>query len=389
MLHYYIYLYKEIVMLNTKNYISNEEKFLYGFFLSFLIGILLSTLLRFYRHDYFISILNIIIIMVTLSIIYHYEKEQNYTLTVLNLFWLTSLSIFVYIVHLDYSVHIFMAILIPLAASILLNTKDFVRHNSLFLLLFTAVMVYGFIHKERYIYLNDSSFIIGFILLFFFIIVFSFVYHTAIKKSYTQLQKAHQQQEFLLKEIHHRVKNNLNMITSILGLQENTAKTENMRIFIEQNSLRIKSIALVHELLYQEKNFSSINIDTYIRNLVEHIISIGKYNAIEVIIDIEEVGLTTDDIIHIGIIINELMTNSLKYAFDEHPGRIDISLKQVDDDYILYYKDNGKGIDEAHQTHTGFGFKLINLSVKQLHGSLKTYSKRGLHTQISFIGAKR
>lgn len=376
-------------MLNKKSYISNEEKFLYGFFIALLIGISFSSVLRFIKQDYFIAGLNVIIILCTFLIVHRYEKLKNYTFTVLSLFWMTSIGIFIYIVYFDYSVHIFLAILIPLAGAMLLNSKDFMRHGTAFILIFTAIMLYGYSHKTQYYYLNDSNFIIGFILLFFFVIFFSYVYHTSIKQSYTKLQKADYQKEVLLKEVHHRVKNNLNMMASILGLQEDSAKTEQMQDFIEQNRLRIKSIALVHELLYKESDFTSISLKTYIENLANYVLLITKSNAVVKHIDIEEISLNTDDIIHLGIIINELMTNSLKYAFTNNSGEISIVLQIIDNNYELHYKDNGKGIENTESTKDGFGLSLVNLSVEHLNGSMHTYTQNGLHTKITFKGTQR
>lgn len=375
-------------MLNKKNYISNEEKFLYGFFLGVLIGLTLSTILRFYKQDYYISLLNIIIILCILVTIYRYEKLKNYDFAVLSLFWVTSIGIFIYIVYFGYSVHIFLAILIPLAGSILLNTKDFKRHGTAFLLIFTAVMTYGFIHKERYPYLNDTNFVIGFILLFFFLVAFSFVYHKSMRQSYIQLKKADQQKELLLKEIHHRVKNNLNIMISILGLQEEKYTSREILYFIQQNTLRIKSIALVHELLYQNDDFNSVDVESYIHNLTQHILSSSKKNSITLKVDANGIQLDINDIIYIGIMLNELITNTIKYAYPTHKGHIDITLERIDHLYRLSYKDYGKGINKKNLNSEGFGLNLIHLSAQQLDGHLTIEANNGFNATIHFEGTQ-
>ena len=178
------------------------------------------------------------------------------------------------------------------------------------------------------------------------------------------------------------------MMTSILGLQEDTAKTQEMQTFIEQNRLRIKSIALVHELLYKEENFKSINLHNYIQSLITHILSISKNNQIDIHLNIEDIALCTDDIIHIGIILNELVTNSFKYAFEDHTGKIDIKLQRQDNDYTLHYSDNGKGMKHNELAHDGFGFRLIKLSIQHLNGSIQIDANKGFHTLILFKGTE-
>ena len=380
-------IYGEMV-LNKINYVSNEEKFLYGFFLGLLIGLSLSSVFRIVKQDYFIAILNGIIIVCILAIVYTYERGKNYDFAVLSMFWITTVGIFIYIVHFDYTIHIFLAILIPLAGSILLSSKDFMRHGVAFLLLFSLVMGYGFAHKERYAYLNDSNFVIGFVLLFFFLVAFSYVYHKSIKQSYLQLQKADQQKKILLKEIHHRVKNNLNIMISILGLQEEKYTSKEIHNFIKQNKLRIKSIALVHELLYQNSDFDSINVQSYICNLTQHILSSSKKHNITLSTNVNDVELDISDIIYIGIIINELITNTIKYAYPAQKGDIDIRLERLDNAYRLSYKDYGEAYMKKVVRTEGFGLSLIHLCVAQLEGQIDIQTQEGFSACMVFRGTQ-
>jgi len=383
------------MILHPKHYETSKEKFLYGYFIVFLVGASIGFLVRLLVEQYIIAFLDVVAICIVLWVVYDYEKRRNIDFSSLVLFWMISLFMFYYIYHLGYDNTIFQLLPIPLAAAMTLNTQTYKKHMFVFLLLFFFLMAYGFYHKENYTNLQDTTFVAQAAIIFMFSFAAGFVYHYSINKyneklldTNTLLMQANEEKTYLLQEVHHRVKNNLNMMTSILGLQEESATSDTMRMFIEQNILRIKSIALVHELLYQEKNFKSIHLDTYINNLVTHIISIAKYPNITLTINIEDVKLNTDDIIHIGIIVNELMTNSLKYAFEHTGDTIEIEIKRVNNNYLLYYSDNGKGIPKEELEHTGFGLRLIGLSVEHLQGVMKSYTKDGLHTEILFKGTQ-
>jgi len=257
-----------------------------------------------------------------------------------------------------------------------------------------SLMGYGFIHREMYPYLQDTKFIAEAFIILMFSFASGFVYHYSIntfneklQKTNALLEESNEEKTYLLKEVHHRVKNNLNMMTSILGLQEENAGNQEILTFIRQNTLRIKSIALVHELLYKEQNFKTINLKNYIDNLLHHILSISKHSQLQIETNIEDIVLNTDDIIHIGIILNELMTNSLKYAFEENTKkRIDIILAREDNHYILHFKDNGKGIEAEELRNKGFGLNLVGLAIEHLEGIIMIESNNGLHTKITFKG---
>jgi len=382
-------------MLNIKHYQNVKEKFIYGYFVVFLVGASLGFIIRLLVEQYVIAFLDIVAISIVLWIVYDYEKRHNMKFTSLLLFWMISIFMFYYIYHLGYDITIFQLMPIPVAAAMTLDTKTYKQHSFLFFILFCLLMAYGFYHKENYPYLQDTKYVAQAFIILMFSFASGFVYHYSINKfneklqdTNTLLSESNIEKTALLKEVHHRVKNNLNMMTSILGLQEDSAKSEKMRLFITQNRLRIKSIALVHELLYKESNFKSIQIEEYIQNLISHIITLSKNNKLTLNITIEEITFNTDDIIHIGIIINELMTNSLKYAFDDNAGHIDLALSRIDNHYELDYKDNGKGADGIELENDGFGTNLIKLSAEHLNGIIEINISEGLHTKITFRGTR-
>lgn len=371
-------------MLNKKVYTSHKEQYLYGVLIIFIIGAMLSASIRIFTQEYLVSLINLIALIITYFIISEYEKYRHFSLTVIRLFWLSSLVIFTFIIYFEYSLHILLILLIPLMGSILLEDKDFIYHGSFFLIGFFLVMLYGFIYRSQYPYLTDSEFLTSFFLLFFFVLGLSLVYNQSIKKSYLELEKANEQKAFLLKEIHHRVKNNLNIVAAILGLEKLESNIDEVHTLINQNKLRIESIAMVHEILYKSDDLENINFKAYISKLSEHILSTkSNHETVQISLDIVPLALSIEKMIQFGIIINELMTNSLKYAFPNNKGTISIILEKHEYFYKLIYLDDGIGM----QKHTiGFGQNLIKMSVKQLKATLTVIQEHGLKYEITFKG---
>lgn len=215
---------------------------------------------------------------------------------------------------------------------------------------------------------------------------FGLLYHLANLKTFDELEESNRQKELLLKEVHHRVKNNLNVIASIIGLQAiGVSKDEKEQLL--KSKTRIESIAMVHEMLYRCDDFEHIDFNDYIKKLST--LLTGMYaqdREIEIAIDASEVPLSLDVMIHLGIITNELITNSIKYAFDAKKGLIHITLTCKDDNILFTYEDGGRGYENPSELFNSksLGIKLIKLSSKQLGGTLKLTSPKGLRYEIEF-----
>jgi two-component sensor histidine kinase len=177
------------------------------------------------------------------------------------------------------------------------------------------------------------------------------------------------------------------VIASIIGLQSLHKSQETQTELIHTKS-RIESIAIVHEMLYQQSDYEEIIFNDYVDKLTTLILSMNatKTSTVITIIPNQNITLHLNIMIQIGLIINEMITNSLKYAFHKEGLKISISLKKVDDIYLLYYWDNGEEIlsQEDIENSNGLGFRLINLSVKQLDGEIKKYYNCGLHYEMRF-----
>ena len=202
------------------------------------------------------------------------------------------------------------------------------------------------------------------------------------------------EKEVLLQEIHHRVKNNLNIIISLLKLQALHIDEPAILSIFQDCQNRIKSMALIHERLYQTKDFSRVNYKEYITSLVTDLLAVNFHQQArpEIVMDLGDIFLDLDTAIPCGLIVNELVTNALKYAFpDSRTGKITVSLKETDAGrHLLAVKDNGIGLPDGFDLHHAktLGLQLIQILVKQLHGTLEIDpgSERGTEFRITFGG---
>ncbi len=201
------------------------------------------------------------------------------------------------------------------------------------------------------------------------------------------LKKQHDEKSFLLKEIHHRVKNNLEVVSSLLALQSNQLQDDAAKNAMQDSQNRVHSMSMIHQRLYQGKNLASIEMKDYCFNLTAHVLdSFGAEEQINVKCNMKPIELDVDTAVPIGLIINELLTNILKYAFpDNKKGTITITLEKKDrNTLLLQVADNGVGIQEGVIRGTGFGTQLISLLTQQLNGKMKTKTNKNKGTQISF-----
>jgi two-component sensor histidine kinase len=206
----------------------------------------------------------------------------------------------------------------------------------------------------------------------------------------SQTKASLKEKEVLLKEIHHRVKNNMQIISSILKLQVRYIEDESMRdIFVETQN-RINSMALIHEKLYQTKTLSVIDFHKYIKSLADSLIAIYGTNLglIHVKINAENIYLDIDDAIPGGLIINELLSNALKHAFkDSGKGDIFVDFYLVnDDEIVIIVKDNGIGLpkDIDLDTTQSLGLRLVKILTEQIQGNIEVCLNKGTEFIITF-----
>jgi two-component sensor histidine kinase len=220
------------------------------------------------------------------------------------------------------------------------------------------------------------------------IIMYAYDITAQYKKEYEIRKNLHEKQT-LLEEIHHRVKNNLQIISSLLNFQMKDIETERDRALFLDSQNRIKSIALIHESLYSSGNLSQIDFRQYTEKLVNRLFTIFKVdgNRIKYTIDVKNFEITIKKAIPCGLILDELITNSLKYAFpNERKGAITISLKRRDHHFCICVKDNGIGFDmhALQKMNKIRGLDLISILTKQLNGECRFTNQKGFGCEIQF-----
>lgn len=206
-----------------------------------------------------------------------------------------------------------------------------------------------------------------------------------------------EEKETLLKEIHHRVKNNLQVISSLLSLQSMNIKDDATLSVFKDSQMRVRSIAIVHEKLYKSTDLSRIDFAEYIKNLVIHIRDSYKISSqnIEIIFEIDKIFLSIDKAVPLGLLITELLSNAFKYAFPETETNNDkkkfilIKFTTIEGSkLLLMVSDNGVGIPETHnlEESTSLGLKLVSNLVSQIHGELTIKHKNNTEFAIVFDG---
>ncbi len=212
------------------------------------------------------------------------------------------------------------------------------------------------------------------------------------KQADEHLRLSLKEKEVLLKEVHHRVKNNLQVISSILNLQSSYVRDKRTLEILLESQNRIKSMAFVHESLYQTKDFSNISFREYVenisRNLVHSYAATDSAPALK--LDLDDIQLHLDTAIPCGLIINELLTNSLKYAFPAgKKGKIGITIREKAGKVTIGISDNGVGLppDIDFRNTESLGLQLVVSLVEQINGKIKLDTKKGTNFTIEFSGS--
>jgi len=216
--------------------------------------------------------------------------------------------------------------------------------------------------------------------------------HHNLYKSKTEIERRIDEKEVLLREVHHRVKNNLQTVSSLLNLQAKNTGNYQIKSLLKGSQNRVLSMAMIHEMLYLRSNLSKIEFQPYVQELTEYLMKSveGKNKNITVNIDIPNLELGIDTAIPLGLLINEAVTNSLKYGFVENgEGEIGITLEKTaaKNTYNLLITDNGIGYSEKinFRNTKSLGLKLIHNLARQLKGSAKRLdTEQGTNYSITF-----
>ncbi len=204
-----------------------------------------------------------------------------------------------------------------------------------------------------------------------------------------EVRSSLEEKELLLREVHHRVKNNMQVISSLLAMQQSCAADPTVIEGLEQSQARIRSMALIHEHLYQSTDLAEADVSAYLHLLISHIShSFGQSEMITLDLHIDSIDLDLDHSLALGLIVNELLSNSYRHAFESNrPGHIQLSLRAIENDQAeLLVRDDGCGMDLSAATGnpSTLGLSLVRTLVEQLGGLIEHAVNVGLTTRITF-----
>lgn len=203
-----------------------------------------------------------------------------------------------------------------------------------------------------------------------------------------ELQNLVDEKDALLNEVHHRIKNNLQIVSSFLNLQHNTTKNAIAQNAILESLSRVKAISLIHQIFHQKNMSYKVLMSDYINNVVNYLFQIYEMKdvKIEYIPDIEKIELNIDTASSLGLIINEIITNSILHGFvGKKSGQIKLSLKESENNLYLTIHDNGIGLDKNVNTKnpSTLGLQIISNLVKQMKGEINFENNNGTTISIS------
>lgn len=200
-----------------------------------------------------------------------------------------------------------------------------------------------------------------------------------------QLERKNAEKELLLHEVHHRVRNNLQIIVSLINLQLRKKTSKEAAVALEEIRGRVESMSIVHQRMYQTSNFKSVYISDYLAHLLENMCKMYKdkkctYNLIIK----DDFKIKMESSVPLGLIINEIVANFFKHAYQHSESTFSISIEASNKGYIIRYADNGKGIQTKNENEESLGSTLISSLIEQLDGELKMFNNAGLNYTFQF-----
>lgn len=211
---------------------------------------------------------------------------------------------------------------------------------------------------------------------------------TKQKEAEKKIRKLLELRELLLKETHHRVKNNLITISSLLSLQARYVENQMAKEALLDSKNRAQSMAIIHQILYSYSDYEKVDLNHYFKQLLDDILkTYSSDNEVGYFLNVNCIDLKADTALVLGLILNEFVSNSLKHAFsgDSH-GIIKVDFEEVDDKYILKYSDDGKSVPKNFDLENveSFGLTIVNLLINQLDGQISVERDKGTCFTISF-----
>ena len=364
---------------------SYEKVLIYGFYLTFIFLICVAIVVDYFTFKYRSMWIEIVALFFIVPVFYAIHKTQDFEKAPYSA-WIGAVMIYALIISSGYAYwNFYFTILIPLMFYTLFPFKASFIETTLHFTIVGVLMVVGYLNNPNS-FLHDPVVVFSFLFSVFFVIAFGIFYHANLENSYNKLYKLNLQNETLLKEVHHRVKNNLNVLASVFGLQSHREDGNTKEILL-QNKLKIESMSMVHEMLYYHNDFSKISFDGYARKLFLNISDLFDKKNVKIDIEANGIELPLEVMLKLGLLLNEMFTNSMKYAKNTDELLISVVCKKDESGCILGFSDNGTGeiAIKDLQSSKGIGMKLIRLTAKELDGELTITNENGLKYELKFF----
>lgn len=336
----------------------------------------------FFFGEMFDFYIDLSVSVISMASYFYYKKSKNNIVVGSIMFWVIALAAFMFTLQYNFNSNIIYIILTPLIALLILPTRYVIVYIIIYQIAVAFLFWYGYNHYPENRFVFSLIGMVNYLFATLYLLAFWLFYHLAIERTFSEMKRLNREKTILLQELHHRVKNNFNLILSMLEMQQLYSNQSCNKDFISCFKSRIDSIVVAHELLYDNRELNNINMQDYIPNLCRHILSgLASDKKVNLKLNIGPTVLSVDIVIYIGIIINEMITNTLKYALDCKKGEIDIALSSKQDGtFILTYSDSGcQKLDEDSK---GFGQMIIEMAAKQIGAKLEVARDNGLEYKL-------
>lgn len=315
----------------------------------------------------------------------HYLKYRNLRFATFGLSIVYSVEMQLIMYFEEFALYsYFFPLFLPLIAYLTLSLKESTIMTLIHYTSVTILSLYAYFVWQVESEMFQASVIYAYILSACFIILFGLFYHLTIVDAYYKLFDNNLKHELALGEIHHRVRNNLSLISSMFGMQMHRHDEEDIQSLIDKNRTRIETIASIQDTLYREGEKEKITFERYVDELIDHLLSLSEL-PIKIKMKIDKLYFNAQVMQQLGTIIHELVTNSLKYAFDPKSNNmLQLTFHLKDNKLHFTYRDNGKGceIEKLEQSHS-LGLDLIKLTVKELEGEISFENDGGCICHIT------
>lgn len=362
-------------------------------------GLIYMVISLFINQLFFVSVLALNTFLVSIVFLLNkkglYVTSRLYFLTLVNIGLLTNCYLF----GKESGIHFFYLVSASVPF-IFFSIKEFrlILATSLLSVIMFVIVQTSLVHShfvlsaQQLDFLYNSSILSAFIWTtynFYFIGKRNSKAVEVIREQNDTISNTLKQKEVLLQEVHHRVKNNLQIVISLLNLQASTLQDETARSKFRESGSRIRSISTVHELLYATKDLSSIPIKDYIENLIKNLASTfsGPKLIIQYKLDVEDIQISMENAVPLGLIINEIFTNSMKHAAVDNKVNLTLDISKKYDKITVIATDQGNGFDFEEQLNKdkSIGLLLISELAEQINGQLeRNITSEGTKYILSF-----